>query len=66
MKKILLFCVLFASTLTFSQVTLLTTNTTWSGDVTLNGKVVVNDGVTLTIQPAPVAPTMATVSPTAT
>ncbi|WP_170062825.1 hypothetical protein [Polaribacter filamentus] len=50
MKKILLFCILFASTLAFSQVTMLTTNTTWSGDVTLDGKVVVNAGVTLTIQ----------------
>ena len=54
MKKILLFCVLFASTLAFSQVTMLTTNTTWSGDVTLNGKVVIDASATLTIQPGTV------------
>ena len=54
MKKILLFCVLFASTLAFGQVTILSSNTTWSGDVTLNGKIVVNNGITLTIQPGTV------------
>jgi trimeric autotransporter adhesin len=54
MKKILLFCSLFISSLAFSQVTFLTTDTTWSGDVVMNGKVVVNANVTLTIEPGTV------------
>ncbi|KRP29518.1 MAG: hypothetical protein ABS28_02735, partial [Cryomorphaceae bacterium BACL22 MAG-120619-bin32] len=54
MKKILLLCVLFASSIAFSQVTFITTDTNWSGDVTMDGKVVVNNNATLTIQPGTV------------
>jgi len=35
-------------------VTFITTNTTWSGDVNINGKVVVDNNATLTIQPGTV------------
>ena len=54
MKKTLLFIALFVSGLAFSQVTFLTSDTNWSGDITLDGKVVVNANVTLTIQPGTV------------
>ena len=54
MKKILLLCVLFASSIAFSQVTFITTDTNWSGDVNINGKVVVDNNATLTIQPGTV------------
>ncbi|MBG7611424.1 hypothetical protein IU405_04090, partial [Polaribacter sp. BAL334] len=54
MKKILLLCVLFASSIAFSQVTFITTDTNWSGDVNIDGKVVVNNNATLTIQPGTV------------
>ncbi|WP_445757672.1 beta strand repeat-containing protein, partial [Polaribacter sp.] len=54
MKKILLLCVFFASSIAFSQVTFITTDTNWSGDVNIDGKVVVNNNATLTIQPGTV------------
>ena len=54
MKKTLLFIALFVSALAFSQVTFLTSDTNWSGDISLDGKVVVNANVTLTIQPGTV------------
>jgi len=54
MKKTLLFIALFVSALAFSQVSFLTSDTNWSGDITLDGKVVVNANVTLTIQPGTV------------
>jgi len=54
MKRILLLSAFFISALSFSQVTILTTDTTWSGDVTLDGKVVVEANATLTIQPGTV------------
>ncbi|MUU79325.1 T9SS type A sorting domain-containing protein [Winogradskyella endarachnes] len=56
MKKILLLLTVFTCGIVMGQdpVTILTTNTTWSGDVSLNGKVVVDAGVTLTIEPGTV------------
>jgi len=54
MKKILLICFLFINALVFSQVTFLTSDTTWSGDVNIDGKVVVDNNATLTIQPGTV------------
>ena len=54
MKKTLLFIALFVSALASSQVTFLTSDTNWSGDISLDGKVVVNANVTLTIQPGTV------------
>jgi hypothetical protein len=54
MKKTLFFISLFVSTMAFSQVTFLTSDTNWSGDISLDGKVVVNANVTLTIQPGTV------------
>lgn len=60
MKKILLFGALLISALIFSQepviepVSFLTEDTTWENDITLNGKIVVNSGVTLTIMPGTV------------
>lgn len=58
MKKTLSFIALFVSALAFSQtidpITFLTTDTNWSGDIILDGKVVVNANVTLTIQPGTV------------
>jgi hypothetical protein len=54
MKKTLFFISLFVSTMAFSQVTFLTSDTNWSGDISIDGKVVVNANVTLTIQPGTV------------
>ncbi|WP_438973398.1 hypothetical protein, partial [Polaribacter sp.] len=63
MKKILLFSAFLISALGFSQVTTLTTDTTWSGDYSLDGKVVVAEGVTLTIEPGTVIKAVAKSDP---
>ncbi|MBU3011671.1 hypothetical protein KO506_09675, partial [Polaribacter vadi] len=63
MKKILLLGALFLSTMAFSQVQVLTSDTNWSGDVTIDGKVVVDNGVTLTIEPGTVIKAVAKADP---
>lgn len=54
MKKILLLSALFISTFAFSQVTIINSDTTWSGDVSIDNKYVVDNGATLTIEPGTV------------
>ena len=54
MRKILLLLTLFVSYQISAQVTILTENTNWSGDVTMDGKYVVENGATLTIAPGTV------------
>ena len=61
MKKILLLSFFFLTGISFAQitvgdgtVTMITSDTTWSGDVEINGKIVVDANVTLTIEPGTV------------
>ncbi len=63
MKKILLLSAFLISAVGFSQVTTLTEDTNWSGDVTMDGKIVVADGVTLTIDPGTVIKAVAKSDP---